>query len=159
MDFEIEGDDDYDFEWSSTNNNNNAQKKKTSSFFGGEQTNEEEDGYNFSYENNSKPMKKYEPFSPVGQSHVVSKWEEQPKQVLASSQDAMERAQSMLKKYSNKSLSVPASNFKNQKIRKFNEDDMSMSSSDGGSDFEMSESHEDVSSSKRVSNITLTTRA
>jgi hypothetical protein len=140
MDFEIEGDED-SFDWNTAASN--PQKKK-STFFGGGQADDEEDGYNFAYEKSeTRNSKKYEPFSPVGQK-VESKGKDAPKNVVASSQDAMERAQSMLNRYSNKSLAAPASNFRNQKIRKFNEDEMSMSSSDGApSDFEMSESNED----------------
>jgi hypothetical protein len=62
----------------------------------------------------------------------------------------MERAQSMLNRYSNKAFAAPSSNFRNQKVRTFNEDEMSMSSSEDAapSDFDMSESNEDAFNSK-----------
>lgn len=143
-DFEIEGDDDYSYDWNPASQP--AGKKKTT-FFGGGQDDADEDGYNFAYKSEPTKQKKYEPFSPVGQKAEPQVKGSAPKQVVvASSQDAMERAQSMLNKYSNKSLTAPTSNFRNQKIRKFNEEELSMSSSDGApSDFEMSESNEDFS--------------
>lgn len=151
MDFEIEGDDDdYNFDW----NNAKQQPKKKSTFFN-DSPDDGDDGYNFAYtgNNNKSETKKYEPFSPIGQ-NADPRTGKPPQAVAVSSETAMERAQNMLNRYSNKSLSEPTSNFRNQKIRKFNEDDMSMSSDEADpSDFEMSESYDD--SNKQVSNLIL----
>jgi hypothetical protein len=148
MDFEIEGDDsnDYNFDWS---NEKKPPKKNKSSFFGSGGGNDEEENYDFSYQN--EKANKNKSYSPPNKSYDY-KVENQTgnnstKNVVQSSvpESAMERAQNMLNKYSNKNFnSAPP---RNQRARTFNEDDISLSSSDGEpSDFEMSASNDDVSS-------------
>lgn len=145
MDFEVEGDDtdSYDYDWGNDNKKVPPRKSSTS-FFGGDSRADEESAYDFSYHNEAPTKKKYEPFSPA-----VHSYDAQPskgggqKAAAAPAVSAMERAQSMLDKYSGKNANAPTSNFRNQKIRTFNEDDMSMSSTDEEpSDFEMSESED-----------------
>lgn len=146
MDFEIEGDDDsYDYDWGNDNKKVPPvqPKKSSTSFFGGDSRADEESAYDFSYQNEAPAKKKYEPFSPVANSYDAKQptCNTQQKAVAAPALSAMERAQSMLNKYSGKNTSAPPSNFRNQKVRTFNEDEISMSSTDEEpSDFEMSES-------------------
>lgn len=148
MDFEVEGDDtdsyDYDYGHDNTHNKKVVPKKSSTSFFGGDSRADEESAYDFSYHNEAPIKKKYEPFSPVVHSYDAKPAKGGGHQVVAApAVSAMERAQSMLDRYSGKSTSAPPSNFRNQKIRTFNEDEMSMSSSDEEpSEFEMSESED-----------------
>ena len=145
MDFEVEGDDtdSYDYDWGNDTKKVPA-KKSSTSFFGGDSRAEEESAYDFSYHNEAPTKKKYEPFSPMVHASDSKPVNGGPqKAVAAPAVSAMERAQSMLDKYSGKNSSAPPSNFRNQKIRTFNEDEMSMSSTDEEpSDFEMSESED-----------------
>jgi hypothetical protein len=149
-DFEIEGDEEESFGWS--NQYKVPQQKKSSTLFGAG-ADADDEGYDYAYKPEPKKVQKYEPFSPVGQapqSSFKDPASHKPAVVVASSQDAMERAQSMLNRYSNKAVAAPSSNFRNQKVRTFNEDEMSMSSSEDAapSDFDMSESNEDAFNSK-----------
>jgi hypothetical protein len=162
-DFEIEGDEEESFGWG--NKYNVPQQKKSNTLFGAG-ADADDDGYDYAYKPEPKKVQKYEPFSPVGQapqSSFKDPASHKPAVVVASSQDAMERAQSMLNRYSNKAFAAPSSNFRNQKVRTFNEDEMSMSSSEDAapSDFDMSESNEDAFNTKVtgvISNVTLGSR-
>ena len=144
MDFEIEGDDDdYNFEWGETS----KPAAKNNSMFGADAGGyEDETEYNFSYQNDRGSKKKYEPFSPVSTHHNDPVRKSVPKNVPAvNSGNALERAQSLMDKYSGKTVSAPTSNFRNQNMRTFSEADISMSSSEEeASEFEMSESMDDT---------------
>jgi len=144
MDFEIEGDDDdYNFEWGETSK---PAAKKNSMFGADAGGYEDETEYNFSYENDRGSKKKYEPFSPVSTHHSAPVSKAAVKNVPAvNSGNALERAQSLMDKYSGKTVSAPTSNFRNQNMRTFSEADISMSSSEEeASEFEMSESMDDT---------------
>ena len=112
--------------------------------------------YDFSYQQEKKGSKKVEPFSPRPEMSKTSAAMDSKKPNVVNNESAMERAQNMLSKYSNKNFSAPPSNFRDQKIRTFNEDAMSLSSSDAEpSDFEMSASDEEEDSPEKVESVCL----
>ncbi len=136
MDFEIEEEDvSYeDFDW-----NKNA-KNPTNTYFGSDQNDNDEYNYDFAVDNKNK--KAISAFSP---NPVVSKSIKPSAEIKTTSninQSAMERAQSLMNKYSNKKMDEPVSNFRQSASHhKFTEDDLSMDSKEF-SDMEISDSED-----------------
>lgn len=141
MDFEIEEDDDpYQFDWDDNDapKSQNKSKPKSSFFSAGNDEDEYNYDYNFSKANNSKKKSVVydEPipaFSPVA-SNRGSANSSMPNSTQSRDNPnltAMEKAKSMLNKYSNKSFDQPKSNFKNRKPDTlFDEDEISISDDD-----------------------------
>ncbi len=133
MDFEIEDDPSYDdFDW-------NKKKQKSSNYFGGDENENDEYMYDFQVDN-----KKTKPFSISAFSPNPVTRKSDPalsKSVVPSNASAMERAQSMLSKYSNKPLKEPVSDFRKQTAKTFEEDDLSIGSKEF-SDIEISDSED-----------------
>jgi len=134
MDFEIEdsGEYDYSHDYAAT-----QPKKAKASMFGGNLENSgEEDIYNYEFDDTSnkkksKPASKYQEKSKYDYAS-----ETKPKSDLrvsiSSNNSAMEKAQSLLNRYSQQgSLAQPKSNFKKGKMKPtFDEDDISISMDD-----------------------------
>ncbi|KAJ1440805.1 hypothetical protein B484DRAFT_427320 [Ochromonadaceae sp. CCMP2298] len=142
MDFEIDDDgDEYNYEYDAGDDHVPSKPSKKSSFFGAEDEGDE-GVYDFSYQKEGQKNTKQE----SSRIATFSPRLENPKSLSAPDaqpESAMERAQNMLSKYSNKNFGAPASNFRTAKARTFNEDDISLSSNDDASDFEMSAYNED----------------
>jgi hypothetical protein len=111
---------------------------------------DENDMYNFAYDNNIQAS--ISPFSPVDYNR--NEIDDKSKKAIAkvtnitvnANESALERAQNMLNKYSNKSFSAAQSNFKKPKNIDFDEDDISIESNEienSQSNYEESDSMED----------------
>lgn len=126
MDFEIEDDPEepsYDFEW---NNNSKPSKGGQKSYFEADNQEEDEYAYDFAVDNKKKKSAPLSAFSPI----PTSQKSNNNKTAVVNNVSALEKAQSMLNKYSNKTFNEPASNFRQSATKTFTEDDISIGSED-----------------------------
>ena len=130
MDFEIEGDDDYDFQedWSK------SKSKKGKTLFGSGPSAVETDPYDFDFGEIKKPSKGgYSPTEPSGKGFkgastgIVSK----STNMIEKTDDALAKAQDMINKYSSKQPKKLSS--AKTTMYNFDEDDISLDSNDGNS--------------------------
>lgn len=134
MDFEIE--DSGSFEGYSPRSSYGSSRPNSGPRF--IDTQEDEDVYDYDFNQNEKQNYRIAPFSPASKvpANNQPKTNPQPNALRFSNESALERAKSMLDRYSQKSIPEPISNFKKSKAsRSFDDaDDISISMEDDEED-------------------------